>query len=371
MSEAGYVPSPESAAALGQFELALQRMTPRVFVTWALVAANVAVFAIMIATGVDFMSPTVASLLTWGADFAPKTLGGEWWRMITCTFVHIGVFHILMNMIVLADAGRLVERLLGNAGFAAMYLASGIGGSLASLWWSPDVVSAGASGAVFGVYGALIAVIVREGKSIPRVRLERLTRSAAGFVIYNVLYGARIKGIDMAAHFGGLATGFLCGLALARPIRASERTSWPNVAGVMALAAVLLFGGPRLLPHARADAQAELERFEQVEKDCFDRYNGALKDVREHRLDPAGLADRIEKEVLPPWQEARRRIEALADLPPEVAARMAKIVEYMKKREEAWTTFARGARASDNALMEKGSALQKEAEALAKSISDG
>ncbi len=359
---------PAPTSVVDQFEATLRQMTPRVMVTYLLLAANLAVFGIMIASGVHWMSPTIASLLTWGADYGPKTLAGEWWRMITCTFVHIGLFHIAMNMIVLVDAGRLVERLLGNAGFAVLSRVSGIGGSLASLWWSPQLVSAGASGAVFGIYGALLAVIVREGKSIPQARLQRLTRSAVGFVGYNVVFGLQKSGIDMAAHLGGIATGFLCGLVLSRAIRGDSRERWPELAGVAALGVALIFGAPRILPHDGGDSQAELERFEQVEKQCFDTYNKALDEARAGKLSDEQVADILEQKVLPPWKSSRERIQALKGMSKTMKARIDKVVAYMVMREEGWALLAKGGRAHDAELVKQASALQQEAEALAKSL---
>jgi len=123
---------------------------PRVFVTWVLIAINLAVFVLMVIRGVGLMDPSIDSLLKWGADFGPLTTHGQWWRMLTSTFVHVGILHIAMNMYILLVSGPFVERLYGNVGFAVLYLLSGLGGSLVSLAWHPMLVSAGASGAIFG-----------------------------------------------------------------------------------------------------------------------------------------------------------------------------------------------------------------------------
>ena len=140
------------------FQRALATFTPRLIATPAIVAANVLVFATMIATGVNFFEPTVASMLDWGGNFGPLTENGQWWRLVTCLFLHYGILHLGFNMWVLRDLGRVVERLVGNVGFVALYFVSGIAASLASLTWNPVVVSAGASGAVFGVAGALLGL---------------------------------------------------------------------------------------------------------------------------------------------------------------------------------------------------------------------
>ena len=151
--------SGDTESQVAEFYAQLKRFTPYAFVTPALVLINVGVFAAMIAAGVDLMSPSIEHLLSWGANYAPMTTGGEWWRLLTSNYVHIGIIHIAFNMWVLWDAGRLVERLLGNVGFIIMYVLSGVLGSLTTVLWNPAVVSAGASGAVFGVYGCLIGFL--------------------------------------------------------------------------------------------------------------------------------------------------------------------------------------------------------------------
>lgn len=188
---------------------------------WAtplLVGLNAAVFVIMVLSGVSPSRPTTLALVRWGADFGPLTTSGEWWRMLTNTFIHIGIIHIAMNMYGLWQVGFLVERLLGNGRFLVTYLLAGLAGSYVSLAIHPDVVSAGASGAVFGVYGALVGYLVRRRGSIPRPMLRALVKASSTFVVLNLVLGLQIRGIDMAAHGGGFAGGAICALLLARPL---------------------------------------------------------------------------------------------------------------------------------------------------------
>jgi rhomboid protease GluP len=216
---------PDARADVASFRRALYAQTPRVWVTPLLVGINVAVFIAMAAAGVDLWSPSVDSLIRWGANYGPRTTGGEWWRLLTNVFLHIGILHIGMNMLGLWQIGFLVERLLGNRGFLIMYLVSGLCGSAASLFWNPHVVSAGASGAVFGVYGLLVAYLLRNRGSIPKEILGPLQKSALFFIGLNVLFGLQIKGIDMAAHLGGLLGGFGVGLLVVRRPKARATSS--------------------------------------------------------------------------------------------------------------------------------------------------
>jgi len=146
--------------ALQDFQGTLRTLTPRFWVTPLLMGLNLVVFGAMVVAGVHFLSPTSESLVRWGADFGPLTSNGQWWRLVSATFLHVGIIHLAFNMYVLWDIGGLVERLVGNAAFLALYLLAGVFGSLASLIWNPLVVSAGASGAVFGRFGLLRAFVV-------------------------------------------------------------------------------------------------------------------------------------------------------------------------------------------------------------------
>jgi rhomboid protease GluP len=211
-------PVPTVSSALAEFGRALRALTPRGFVTETLIAVNVLVFVLMVARGVSPLEPDEADLIAWGAGCAPRTTGGEWWRLLTATFLHVGVIHLAMNMYVLWDAGRLMERIFGNAGFLVLYLAAGLAGSVASVVWHPDGVSAGASGSVFGVYGGLLGFLLCQRASIPPEALQRFQRSGLVFIGLNTMIGFSIKRIDMAAHLGGLAGGFLGGVVLAHPL---------------------------------------------------------------------------------------------------------------------------------------------------------
>lgn len=176
------------------------------------------VYLAMTFSGADPMRPDVASITGWGGNLGVLTIQNEWWRLVSSMFVHVGLLHIAFNMWVLHHVGGVVERLFGNVGFALLYLLSGIGGSIASFYMHPFNVSAGASGAIFGTFGALLGVLAVQRRRFPIVLFMGLRRFAITFVGLNVLIGFSLPFIDNAAHIGGLATGFLCGLFLYRPL---------------------------------------------------------------------------------------------------------------------------------------------------------
>ena len=183
--------------------------------TQVFLVINLVVFAAMALEGVA-MNPNSRQLIEWGANFSPYTMGGQPWRLLTCMFLHIGLLHIFFNMWCLWDLGAMCEGLYGHWTFACVYLISGIGGSLASVWWRPVGVSAGASGAIFGIVGALIASHYLGEFSAPLVVVRARMRSVLLFAGYSLIFGAASGRTDNAAHIGGLVTGLVFGAVIAR-----------------------------------------------------------------------------------------------------------------------------------------------------------
>lgn len=229
----------EAWVGLQEFNRVMAAQAGRSWVTPALVVANLAAFvAIIVQSGGTYVDPQ--EMARW-ANAGLVTTRGEWWRLLTAAFLHWNLAHVALNMWALWHAGRLTERLYGSAAFLGLYLASGIIGSLASIAWNPTVVSAGASGAVFGVLGALLACMLRE-HGLPRVLVKAHRWSTLTFVVLNLAFGAISPNIDNAAHVGGLAAGFVLGWLLARPIRLDRRSDLTRsqVAAAASVVAVTL-----------------------------------------------------------------------------------------------------------------------------------
>ncbi len=178
------------------------------YITPILLNLNILVFIVMAFSGVNIFMPESEQLLAWGANFKPATLNGQWWRLFTCYFLHIGIFHLLMNMYALLYIGVLLEPILGTARFLSAYVVAGIGASLTSLLWHDLTISAGASGAIFGMYGVFLAMLTTN--HIEKSARKALLTSIAVFVGYNLLNGIK-GGIDNAAHIGGLLSGVIIG----------------------------------------------------------------------------------------------------------------------------------------------------------------
>jgi rhomboid protease GluP len=181
------------------------------YITPILVNINIIVFLIMVISGLGFMQFEGKDLLLWGANFKPSTINGQWWRLLTATFLHGGIIHLASNMFGLLFIGALLEPVLGKTKFLLLYLLTGLLASLASIWWFDATVSVGASGAIFGLYGVFLALLLKE--VFPKEFSTVFMTSTLIFIAYNLLMGLT-GGIDNAAHIGGLLSGFIIGLVL-------------------------------------------------------------------------------------------------------------------------------------------------------------
>ena len=302
-----------------EFELRLRATTPHAYVTPLIIAANLGVFAVMVALGIQVLGGRAEEYLRFGANFAPLTTGGEWWRLFTCTFIHFGIVHLVFNMWALWDSGRLTERLFGNGWFAVLYVFAGLCGSSASMLWNQEVISGGASGAVFGVFGALLAYMTVERGSIPPATLNHLRVSTSTFVVYSLFYGFVQSGIDNAAHLGGLAGGFIMGLTLARPLEvtARGRGSLRRAALAVVLAAVTLPTAALYTPdtsrvyrEARV-LQKEIEVFSTEEKRLQAEFMAIAEKSRAKEIDAATALAQLQTSLLPAWDAAVARFASV------------------------------------------------------------
>jgi rhomboid protease GluP len=209
--------------------------------TQIILGINVAVFLGMVLAGSTVMDFPGRELLQWGANAGALTMSGEWWRLLTNVFVHGGLFHIAFNMWCLWNLGALCESLYGRWTYGAIYLLCGVGASLASAAWHPYVPSVGASGAIFGLAGALIAAFKLGEFSIPRAALSGTLRSLGAFVIYNLIFGFALPGIDNTAHIGGLITGLIVGALIA--LIAPRQDQAPRRVAVFVVVILALAGG--------------------------------------------------------------------------------------------------------------------------------
>lgn len=209
--------------------------------TRLLVAINVIVYLWERFTGA---LSSDASLADHGALVGQLVLDGQWWRIFTSAFLHGSDMHILFNMFALWQVGGFVETVYGAPRMAAMYVLAALGSGLAVTFLTPDVPTVGASGAISGLFGALVAAGLRAGKAG-----QALVRQSVGVVVVNLLIGFTVPNISNEGHIGGLIVGFLAGFVLFTPRRIAVRVqvpAQPAAAGVPYAVRI----DPRSDPHA-------------------------------------------------------------------------------------------------------------------------
>ena len=222
--------------------------------------------------------------------------------------MHIGLIHLVANMAALLSSGAVVERLFGPVAFASIYLAAGITGSLASTVIHPVVVSAGASGAIFGVYGALGALVLLQRGAIPNVVFSKLGGVAGSFIVYNILFGAAHGGIDNIAHLGGLVGGAIAGALLIRPLTPGRAQAARRPALVAAGSLALGLGAALALPRPLS-YESIARGFVMGEQAALAPYNVAVGPLGRHEIGMGDVANQIERGILPRWRKTRAALE--------------------------------------------------------------
>jgi rhomboid protease GluP len=286
--------------------------------TIALISLNIGVFGAMLFNGAGLWHSPNHIQLAWGAGFGPAIKDGEWWRLATALCLHFGLVHLAMNMGALWEAGRLVERLYGSLRFVGIYLASGLTGNLLSLIVQGDrAISGGASGAIFGIYGALMICLWRERKQIEPTEFRWLFGSAAVFSVATILLGLVIPGIDNAAHIGGLISGALAGCALLRPLSVDSpqagRGRWA-AGGAHALAVLALV---YTVPAASYRWQEELQAREKIrqfmddDRRIIDRWQHILDRGKQGEASFEQLAGQIETDITSEYRDSFEHLSAL------------------------------------------------------------
>jgi len=328
----------EELQAATDFEARLREMTP---VTWALylmVALNVGVWLANILAGVGAFKPSSFDLLRWGANSAASVVEDrQYWRLLTATFLHAGVLHIALNMLGLWEAGKQLNRLYGNAQFLMIYFASALVGSALSLHFSAQQsVSVGASGAVFGVLGALLTAMYRHRGRIPGVMSKNVMTSQLVFLVYALGQGFTKEGIDNAAHIGGLVAGSLLAWLLAGKMdetQGSGRLQATVMASLLLPAAavaglVLTTPEPKVHHRQLFEFQAGMARILPDLQAAEKALQADGKAASTGKLTTAQFVQAIETRHLPAYRKVERELAPL-DVPPN--DRAAPLVQDIKR----------------------------------------
>ncbi len=188
-------------------------------ITYSIIILNTFVYIISALLSQDFIDMDVETLVDMGALYGPFTvLKSEWWRLFTAMFLHGGMTHLLMNMFSLYLIGRGAENYFDTKSYIAIYLFSGLLGGLVSLYVHPASVGVGASGAIFGVFGALAGFFLAHRGQIAE-HTKRFMKEFAIIIGINLVIGFSIPAVDVSAHLGGLIVGLIGGFVISKNLK--------------------------------------------------------------------------------------------------------------------------------------------------------
>ena len=348
-------------------------------VTVALLAANILVFLAMIASGASWWHTSTTIPLQWGANFGPATQDGQWWRLGSAMFVHFGIIHLAFNMWALWDVGRLVEQLFGRWRYLALYLGSGVVGNLVSLAIQGNrAVSGGASGAIFSLYGALLVFLWRERRQVHPSEFRWFFSAASIFIVFALVMGLLIPGIDNAAHLGGLVCGALLGVAMARrwTIQSPRSRSSRVLASatlVMALAVLVAnIPAPSYRMGEELRARQAISQFLAQDQHISQQWETILGKGQAKALSFDQLAGRIDRAVTAPYQHSFEQLSALSLDPAAPSAQTLDVLRaYAALRSDASQALSEGLRDRDPVKIRKALESARQAPVLARGIAAG
>ena len=344
-------PGPEYESFRG----ALRTRASYAFLTAAIVLINSLIFGGMLFGATPIGMPD--TLVAWGASLGTRTTNGEWWRLLASAFVHTSTLHFLVDVAILIQLGAILERLLGRLTFAAVYLIAGVFAGLINLSSQPLVVTVGASGAIFGLYGLLLAVVAwqmfhgwrghpvpdaEEGVAAPDMRLplitvQRLGVGAAVFFVYSLL-----AGFAHAAEFTGLLVGLIYGLVFAAGVQEKEPVT-RHVAVAMGATGVIVVMCAVTL-RGIADVKPEIARVLATEERTAAAYRAGFDQFKKGRMSAEALAELAERTIMPELQAVDSRLKTLSNVPPEHQALVADAREYLRLRCASWRARAEAIR---------------------------
>ncbi len=231
------LPSAAAQFLFKVFGLILPGVSPVTAALMAIIGLNFAV-QVFSSGGAALLVPRLESLVRVGALDSRLVASGEWWRFMTCIFVHIGVIHLLFNTVAFLSVSSYLEKEIGSSRYLSIFLLAGMGGSAASYLLHARVVAAGASGAIFGLIGFSISYFRRQGGA----RARDIQSFMIKWAIYALIFGFLVRA-DNIAHIGGFATGFLLGgiMEYREDERRRRAPGWNLVAGILSVGLIASF----------------------------------------------------------------------------------------------------------------------------------
>jgi membrane associated rhomboid family serine protease len=367
----------ENYADLAPFRAMLRARTKYLFLTPVLVAITVGLFIAMIVGPGALTAPE--TLIAWGANFGPRTTnGGGWWRLLASTFIHASFVRMVVEVVVLAQLGMFLERLVGRALLATVFVSAGLLAGLINVSAYPMAVTGGTSGAIFGLYGLLLASIVRSLRFRRVVEVEEsvdsyaldaddsqlmegadqqplqaidqaidlqplvVPRSALMWLIpATVLFlisALSNSGFVFSANGAGLVLGFAAGLVLTGGITEHlPDMRRVGIAAAVAAVALIAFAVPM---RGIADVRVDIARIIALEDQTAGIYQSALEQVNKGKMTADALAQLIEQKIVPQLESADNHLRSIRGVPPEHRPLVANADEYLKLRAASWRLYA-------------------------------
>jgi len=324
-------------------------------VTPAILALNIAIF-IGMCLGTGALSEP-ATLIAWGGSVGPQTTNGEWWRLVTSLFVHAGVLRLLANVIGFVSVGFMLERLVGPVAFGVTYIAAGVMAGVVELSAHQIDVNTGASGAIFGVYGLLVASTMwgfyrPSPAAIPLAALKGLVPGAFVFLSVDVL----THGLHSGGRLAGFAAGFVAGLILIAGATYRKPAMQRVLATVGATAGIviLLVAPLRGLDDARADVAAVIA----VEGRTAHEYDAEIERANDGR---SSMRERIVliDQIRPQLQAVRARLESFDRVAREQQPIVASAIDFLKTRDESWRLRKEALRKSNLQILRQADSVER------------
>jgi len=374
LKDAATRPRPE----IDEFRAALRARMRLPLVTTAIAVITSVVFVRMLSGATGIGNPD--TLVAWGASMGTRTTNGEWWRLITAMFVHTGTLHFLVDVAVLIQLGLILERLVGRLTFGAVYLFAGVFDTLVNVSSRPVEATVAPSGAVFGLYGLLLAVLMwqtfhawrRRPKmdtqepiaptggqelfanwggqepvayadpqpyiaedvtiqdvTIPLMAMKRLAIIGTVFIVYSMFSGRA-----GAAEFTGLLVGMMYGVVFAR--RAKDQAPRVRNVAYATAATALVIAVSAVVVGSITDVKPELARVVALEDSTVAAYQSELTGLRKGRVTAEAVEQLVEGTIVPELEAADARLKALTNVPPEHRAAVADAREFVRLRRESW-----------------------------------
>jgi membrane associated rhomboid family serine protease len=279
--------------------------------------------------GLAFDAPT---LLAHGANYPPQTLAGEGWRLLAAVFLHADFGHLLGNLVTFLALAPYVERLYGRAALPALFVGAGLAGSAVDLFTNFGIVAVGASGAVFGVVGALLAYPLRRPGHLPLGSIRAILAFGGLYTAWSLKQGFDGIGVNNSAHVTGLAAGFLLGLALAPPFQRERRPAWLPLAAAGALLLVLL-GCAGAIAAARRGDDFRLSRLvAELDARAADLDSACQSATKLAQRDAAAGAAAFDAACVRALADIESRLRALSPRDPGLRAQLAEQLAALAQR---------------------------------------